>query len=75
MSAGPGVSTLLARAARVGRPALALLIVAAVGYAVVAQWPEVARAMRGDLVVDGRNALDPEAVRGAGLKYDGVGRR
>jgi UDPglucose 6-dehydrogenase len=37
-------------------------------------WPEVAQAMRGDLIVDGRNALDVEAVRGAGLKYDGVGR-
>jgi UDPglucose 6-dehydrogenase len=39
------------------------------------EWPEVAQAMRGDLVVDGRNTLDAEAVRGAGLKYDGVGRR
>ena len=47
MSAGRGRSPLLARTARVGRPALALLIVAAVGYAVVAQWPEVARAIRG----------------------------
>ena len=37
-------------------------------------WQEVAEAMRGDLVVDGRNALDAEAVRAAGLKYDGVGR-
>jgi len=25
-------------------------------------------------VVDGRNALDPEAVRAAGLVYEGVGR-
>ena len=41
------MSTLLARAARVGRPVLALLIVAAVGYAVVAQWPEVAKAITG----------------------------
>ena len=37
-------------------------------------WREAAGAMRGDLVVDGRNALDSEAVRAAGLKYDGVGR-
>jgi hypothetical protein len=31
--------------------------------------------MRGDVVVDGRNALDAEAVRAAGLRYEGVGRR
>jgi UDPglucose 6-dehydrogenase len=49
----------------------------------VTEWPEfreldwgaVRDAMRGDLVVDGRNALDPEAVRATGLTYDGVGRR
>jgi UDPglucose 6-dehydrogenase len=38
-------------------------------------WREVARAMRGNLVIDGRNALDPEAVRAAGLVYEGIGRR
>jgi UDPglucose 6-dehydrogenase len=38
-------------------------------------WSEVAEAMKGDLVVDGRNALDPEAIRGAGLVYEGIGRR
>ncbi len=37
-------------------------------------WGQVARAMRGNLIVDGRNALDPVAVRAAGLVYDGVGR-
>jgi UDPglucose 6-dehydrogenase len=37
-------------------------------------WAELARRMRGDLVVDGRNALDPAAVRAAGLQYEGVGR-
>ena len=31
-------------------------------------------AMRGDLVVDGRNALDPAAVRAGGLTYEGIGR-
>jgi UDPglucose 6-dehydrogenase len=36
---------------------------------------EVAAAMQGDLLIDGRNALDPEAVRAAGLTYEGVGRR
>jgi UDPglucose 6-dehydrogenase len=38
-------------------------------------WGEVARAMRGELIVDGRNALDGAAVRAAGLLYEGIGRR
>jgi UDPglucose 6-dehydrogenase len=38
-------------------------------------WREAAGAMRGDLVIDGRNALDPAAVRAAGLVYEGIGRR
>jgi UDPglucose 6-dehydrogenase len=38
-------------------------------------WLEVAKAMSGDLLIDGRNALDPEAVRAAGLTYEGIGRR
>jgi UDPglucose 6-dehydrogenase len=38
------------------------------------EWEEVARAMRGTLLVDGRNALDGEAVRAAGLTYEGIGR-
>jgi UDPglucose 6-dehydrogenase len=37
-------------------------------------WREVAEAMSGTLVIDGRNALDPEAVRAAGLLYEGIGR-
>jgi UDPglucose 6-dehydrogenase len=49
----------------------------------VTEWPEfsaldwaaVAEAMSGDLVVDGRNALDPAAVAAAGLVYEGIGRR
>ena len=49
----------------------------------VTEWPEfvqldfsqVAAAMRGGVVIDGRNALDPQAVRAAGLIYEGVGRR
>ena len=49
----------------------------------VTEWPEfvqldfsqVAAAMRGRVVIDGRNALDPQAVRAAGLIYEGVGRR
>ncbi len=37
-------------------------------------WGQVAGAMRGNLIVDGRNALDPAAVRAAGLVYQGIGR-
>ncbi len=37
-------------------------------------WAAVAGAMSGDVVIDGRNALDREAVEGAGLRYEGVGR-
>jgi len=48
----------------------------------VTEWPEfgeldfaaLAGAMRGRLIVDGRNFLAPEAVRGAGLLYEGIGR-
>src|SRR4051794_16687538 len=38
-------------------------------------WRQVAEAMSGRLIVDGRNALDPEAIRGAGLEYEGIGRQ
>jgi UDPglucose 6-dehydrogenase len=38
------------------------------------EWNEVARAMRGTLLIDGRNALDGDAVRAAGLSYEGIGR-
>jgi UDPglucose 6-dehydrogenase len=38
-------------------------------------WGQVAEAMSGNLVIDGRNALDPETVRSAGLHYEGIGRR
>jgi UDPglucose 6-dehydrogenase len=37
-------------------------------------WGEVAQTMKGSLVIDGRNALDPEALHAAGLAYEGVGR-
>ena len=48
----------------------------------VTEWPEfaeldlaaLAAAMRGDLLVDGRNLYDPAAVRAAGLVYEGIGR-
>src|ERR1700691_41463 len=38
-------------------------------------WREVAASMSGNLVIDGRNALDGEAVRAVGLTYEGIGRR
>ena len=38
-------------------------------------WREVAGAMAGRLIVDGRNALDPDAIRAAGLDYEGIGRQ
>ncbi len=45
-------------------------------------WPEYAsidfarlkRVMSGDLVLDGRNMLDPATVEAAGLRYEGIGR-
>jgi UDPglucose 6-dehydrogenase len=37
-------------------------------------WKLVAEAMGGTLIVDGRNALDPDAIRAAGLIYEGIGR-
>jgi UDPglucose 6-dehydrogenase len=48
----------------------------------VTEWPEfaaldlaaTAAAMRGSLLVDGRNFLDPAAARAAGLTYEAVGR-
>jgi UDPglucose 6-dehydrogenase len=30
--------------------------------------------MSGTVLIDGRNALDPAAVRAAGLAYEGIGR-
>ena len=49
---------------------------------IATEWPEftgedlaeVAEAMRGDLVIDLRNLLDPEAVRTAGLRHRRVGK-
>ena len=38
-------------------------------------WEQVAEAMNGQLGIDGRNALDPDRVRAAGLLYEGIGRR
>jgi UDPglucose 6-dehydrogenase len=41
---------------------------------VALDWSEVAARMAGTLVLDGRNALDREAVAAAGLTYEGIGR-
>jgi len=49
---------------------------------VVTEWPElrdlaspeVLAAMRTPLIVDGRNLLDPGAVRAAGFTYEAIGR-
>jgi UDPglucose 6-dehydrogenase len=48
----------------------------------VTEWPEFAeldwsqakQRMAGDLIVDGRNHVDREAVRAAGFTYEGIGR-
>src|SRR3954468_17670150 len=37
-------------------------------------WADVASAMSGRVVIDGRNALDAAAVAAAGLVYEGIGR-
>jgi UDPglucose 6-dehydrogenase len=37
-------------------------------------WSELGRSMRTPIVVDGRNHLDPDAMRAAGLAYEGIGR-
>jgi UDPglucose 6-dehydrogenase len=64
------------------KPSAADAIAGADAVVLVTEWPEfgeldfadVAAAMRGTLVVDGRNFLDPDAVTAAGLSYEGVGR-
>jgi UDPglucose 6-dehydrogenase len=37
-------------------------------------WAEAAKTMARPLLVDGRNFLDPEALRAAGFTYEGIGR-
>ena len=37
-------------------------------------WEELAGLMSNPLIVDGRNFLDPERLRGAGFSYEGIGR-
>ena len=35
---------------------------------------QVAGAMRGDVLIDGRNVFSPDVARAAGLRYEGIGR-
>jgi UDPglucose 6-dehydrogenase len=57
-------------------------LIGADGAVLVTEWPELRdleleearRVMRNPLLVDGRNFLDPEAVRRAGFAYEGIGR-
>ena len=49
---------------------------------IVTEWPElrelaseeIRAAMAHPLIIDGRNLLDPAAVRAAGFAYEGIGR-
>jgi UDPglucose 6-dehydrogenase len=49
---------------------------------VATEWPEfadlepgrIAGSMKGRVIVDARNILDADAIRGAGLDYRGMGR-
>ena len=48
----------------------------------VTEWPEfgeldlgaIAQAMRGSLLVDGRNFIDPDTAQAAGMVYEAIGR-
>jgi UDPglucose 6-dehydrogenase len=72
---------LLTGLVRVATPLEAAL--GADGVVIVTEWPEIReidlvelrKAMRIPLLVDGRNFLDPERARAAGLVYEGIGRR
>ena len=62
-------------------PSAAAALEGADAAVLVTEWPEflaldwqaVAATMAGNVVIDGRNALDPAAVRAAGLRYEGIG--
>src|SRR3954462_10545275 len=57
------------------RDADAVVLVTEWGEFKELDWAEVREAMAGRLIVDGRNALDPEAIHAAGLDYEGIGRQ
>jgi UDPglucose 6-dehydrogenase len=52
----------------------AVVLVTEWGEFLELDWQLVAESMSGNLLIDGRNALDPAAVRAAGLLYEGIGR-
>jgi UDPglucose 6-dehydrogenase len=56
------------------RDADAIVLVTEWGEFAALDWSAVRDAMAGSLVVDGRNFADREAVRAAGLTYEGIGR-
>ncbi len=70
----PGVVTFAESGIEAVRGADAVVLVTEWAEFGELDWSEVAAAMNGGLVVDGRNALDPAAVRDAGLVYEGIGR-
>jgi UDPglucose 6-dehydrogenase len=63
-------------------PSAAECLAGADAVVVVTEWPEfrdldwgaVGETMEHRLVIDGRNMLDPAALRGAGFIYEGIGR-
>jgi UDPglucose 6-dehydrogenase len=63
-------------------PTIAAAVADADAAVIVTEWPQLTdlvspdlrRAMRNPLIVDGRNMLDPEAVRAAGFAYEAIGR-
>jgi UDPglucose 6-dehydrogenase len=52
----------------------AVVLVTEWGEFLELDWAQVAERMAGTLVLDGRNALDSDAVTAAGLTYEGIGR-
>jgi len=70
-----GAITFAGSALEAVRGADAVVLVTEWSELVGLDWRQVAEAMDGELLIDGRNALDPAAVRAAGLVYEGIGRR
>jgi UDPglucose 6-dehydrogenase len=56
------------------RGADAVILVTEWPHLAEVDWPAVAATMRTPVFVDGRNMLDPEAMRAAGFTYDAIGR-
>jgi UDPglucose 6-dehydrogenase len=70
-----GAITFAGSALEAVRGADAVVLVTEWSELVGLDWRQVAEAMDGELLIDGRNALEPAAVRAAGLVYEGIGRR